>query len=251
MSRPQEESPGSARSEGPLVVILPAYNEADTLPVLLPRVRAALPAAEILVVDDGSHDATAAVAAGCGVRVARHPINLGYGAAIQTGYLYALARRARAVLQMDADGQHEAASLVTLLVELEKGHDLVLGSRFLAGARRYRAPLARRIGMRLFAWVSGSILGRKITDPTTGFQALSPRLVAYYARGPFFPPDYPDADVLIRVGLAGFRVTEVAVDMYEKDGPSIHSGARPFYYVVKMLITIVLLLTVPRRRMTA
>jgi len=247
---PATVGPDAKAADGPVVVVIPAFNESAVLPELLPRVRATLPEAEILVVDDGSTDATSRVARAAGVLVARHPINLGYGAAIQTGYLYALRRGARAVLQMDADGQHEPRSALVLLEELEHGADLVLGSRFLSGSRIYRAPLARRIGMHLFAAISGAILGRRITDPTSGFQALSPRLARFYAEGLFFPPDFPDADVLIRVGLAGFRVVEVPVDMYEKDGPSIHSGARPVYYVMKMLVTIVLLLTLPRRRMT-
>ena len=250
-ARGEEPASGLPAPSGasPLVIVIPAFNEAAVLPELLPRVRAVLPGAEILVVDDGSLDDTARVAHEAGALVARHPINLGYGAAIQTGYRYALRRGARAVLQMDADGQHEPRSALILLEELERGADLVLGSRFLSGARSYRAPLARRIGMRLFAWISGAILGRRITDPTSGFQALSPRLARFYAEGTFFPSDFPDADVLIRVGLAGFRVAEVPVDMYEKDGPSIHSGARPIYYVMKMLVTIILLLTLPRQRM--
>ena len=234
-----------------VVIVIPAYNEAETLPTLLPRVREVLPYAEILVVDDGSADETADAARAAGAIVASHPINLGYGAAIQTGYIYGLARGAKAILQMDADGQHEPRSALRLLSELEAGADLVLGSRFLSGARTYRAPFARRVGMRLFSAISGTILGRPVTDPTTGFQALSPAVARFYADGNFFPPDFPDADVLIRVGLAGFRVTEVPVDMYEKDGPSIHSGAKPIYYVLKMLVTIVLLLTLPRRRLSA
>jgi hypothetical protein len=97
--------------------------------------------------------------------------------------------------------------------------------------------------MRLFGAISGALLGRRITDPTTGFQALSWRLVRYHARGRAFPSDYPDADVLIRAGRAGFRITEVPVTMYEKDGASMHSGWKPIYYVVKMLLSIAIALT--------
>lgn len=238
--------------ESGVLVIIPAYHEEASLPSLLPRIRVVMPDAEILVIDDGSSDATAAAARAGGARVARHPINLGYGAAIQTGYRYAAAHGHRAVLQIDADGQHDPGSLVDLLKTLDEGWDLVLGSRFLSGARAYRAPLVRRLGMRFFGAISSWVLGRRITDPTTGFQALGFQLVRYYAEGRFFPPDYPDADVLIRVGRAGFRVTEIPVTMYEKDGPSMHSGLKPIYYVVKMVISILLVLTVavPARRET-
>ncbi|MCA9726692.1 MAG: glycosyltransferase family 2 protein [Candidatus Eisenbacteria bacterium] len=226
-----------------VLVIIPAFHEAESLPALLPRIAAALPDADVLVIDDGSRDSTSAVARAGGARVARHPINLGYGAAIQTGYRYATRHGYRAVLQIDADGQHDPASLGDLLRTLDEGWDLVLGSRFLSGARSYRAPWVRRLGMRFFGAVSSAVLGRRITDPTTGFQALGASLVRYYAEGRFFPPDYPDADVLIRVGKAGFRVTEIPVTMYEKDGPSMHSGLRPIYYVMKMVLSILLVLT--------
>ncbi len=124
------------------------------------------------------------------------------------------------------------------------GSDLVLGSRFGAGVRRYRPQRLRAVGMRLFGWIASRALGRKITDPTSGFQALSGRLVHFHATGNHFPPDYPDADILILVGRAGFRVTEVPVTMYEKPGgASIHSGLKPVYYVVKMTLSILLVLT--------
>lgn len=234
--------PGAGR--GRVLVLIPAYNEEEVLPGLLPKIRAVLPEAGLLVVDDGSRDGTAAAARRAGAKVARHPVNLGYGAALQTGYRYALRAGYDAVLQLDADGQHEPACLLDLLRAREDGDwDLVLGSRFLSGARRYRAPWARRIGMRVFGAISSAILGRRVTDPTTGFQALGRRLVRYYGEGRFFPPDYPDADVLIRVGRAGFRVTEIPVTMYEKDGASIHGGLRPIYYVIKMLLSIFLVLT--------
>jgi glycosyltransferase involved in cell wall biosynthesis len=230
-----------------ILVIVPAYHEERTLPSLLPKVRSVLPEAEILVVDDGSRDGTSAAARAGGARVARHPINLGYGAAIQTGYRWAVRRDVEVVLQIDADGQHDPESLRDLLRACTDGDwDLVLGSRFLGGARPYRAPLARRLGMAFFSRVSSAVLGRRITDPTTGFQAIGHRLVRYYAEGRFFPPDYPDADVLIRVGRAGFRVTEIPVTMYEKDGPSMHSGLRPIYYVLKMVLSILLVLTFAR-----
>lgn len=226
------------------LIVVPSFNEEANLPALLPRIREVMPEAEILVIDDGSRDGTERVARAGGARVARHRVNLGYGAALQTGYRYADRHGFDVVMQIDADGQHDPGSLLRLREELVTGKwDVVLGSRFLSGARKYRAPLARRVGMKLFGSISGALLGRPISDPTTGFQALSGRLVRYHARGRWFPADYPDADVLIRVGRAGFRITEIPVTMYEKDGPSMHSGWKPVYYVMKMLLSIAMVLT--------
>lgn len=233
--------------KGSVLVLIPAFNEEQSLPAVVPGVRQVLPEATVLVVDDGSWDRTSDVARRLGARVVRHPVNLGYGAALQTGYRFALLHGYSCVLQMDADGQHEPSCLRDLLRALEEDdHDLVLGSRFLEGSARYGIPWARRVGMVVFSAISGAVLGRRISDPTTGFQALRAPVVRFYAEGAFFPPDFPDADVLIRTGRAGFRVGEIPVTMHAGEGPSMHGGLRPVYYVCKMLLSILIVLTVPR-----
>jgi glycosyltransferase involved in cell wall biosynthesis len=240
-----------AETDGRLLVVIPAFNEESNLPDVIVQVRRAAPEADLLVVDDCSRDSTRRVARAAGARVVRHPVNLGYGSALLTGYRYADRHGYGRVVQMDGDGQHDPASIPDLLAGLDDGSDLVLGSRFGAGVRRYRPQRLRAVGMRLFGWIASRALGRKITDPTSGFQALSRRLVHFHATGNLFPPDYPDADILILVGRAGFRVTEVPVTMYEKPGgASIHSGLKPVYYVVKMTLSILLVLTSRRKRLS-
>jgi glycosyltransferase involved in cell wall biosynthesis len=229
---------------GRLLVLIPAYNEEENLARVIAGVRMAVPHADVLVVDDCSRDETGRVAREAGATVVRHPINLGYGAGLLTGYRYADRKGYARVAQIDGDGQHDPAWIVQLLGRLDEGNDLVLGSRFGSGVRRYKPPILRRIGMRFFAGVASSALGQTITDPTSGYQALSGRLVRFHARGNHFPQDYPDADILILVGRAGFRVAEVPVTMYEKPGgASMHSGLRPLYYVVKMILSILLVVT--------
>lgn len=232
------------RAAGRLLVLIPAYNEAENLERVIAGVRGAVPEADILVVDDCSKDDTGRVARRAGATVVRHPVNLGYGAGLLTGYRYADRMGYGRVAQIDGDGQHDPAWIVHLLGRLDEGYDLVLGSRFGSGVRQYRPPLLRRIGMRFFARVASSALHQPITDPTSGYQALSGRLVRFHARGNHFPQDYPDADILILVGRAGFRIAEVPVTMYEKPGgASMHSGLRPLYYVVKMVISILLVMS--------
>lgn len=230
-------------------MLIPAYNEEANIGRVIEGVRAAASGCDVLVIDDCSRDRTSASARAAGARVVRHPVNLGYGSALLTGYRYADTHGYGRVVQMDGDGQHDAASIPDLMAGLDGGYDLALGSRFGAGVRTYRPQRLRAIGMWLFGWIASRALGRRITDPTSGYQALSGRLVRFHSRGNHFPPDYPDADILILVGRAGYRVTEVPVTMYEKPGgASIHSGLKPVYYVVKMTLSILLVLTdAPKR----
>ncbi|ACG74370.1 glycosyl transferase family 2 [Anaeromyxobacter sp. K] len=228
-----------------LLVVMPAFNEARGIRRVVEAVRDQV-AGDVLVVDDGSTDETAAEARAGGARVAVHPVNLGYGAALQTGYRYALRHGYDAVLQLDADGQHDPASIPRLLTALQ-GADVVVGSRFLDSGS-YRPPLARRIGMWLFGRVASALSGQRITDPTSGFQAISREALRFYAHERY-PVDYPDADVLAMVARAGLRLTEVPVRMLPSpEGKSMHGGVvKPLYYVFRMSLALFL---VPLRRET-
>jgi glycosyltransferase involved in cell wall biosynthesis len=219
-------------------VVIPAFREARTVAGVVSAVRAALPGCDVLVVDDGSDDATAQEARAAGAVVVRHPVNLGYGAALQTGYKYAVREGYAVVAQMDADGQHEPESLRNLIVPVERGEtDVALGSRFL-GELRYKLPLARLAGIWLFSMVVRAVTGWRVTDPTSGFQAFTGRAATFLASD-VFPSDYADADVLILLKRAGFRLLEVPVTMLpSQQGRSMHRGLRPFYYVFRMLLAV-------------
>jgi glycosyltransferase involved in cell wall biosynthesis len=221
-----------------LLVVMPAYNEAQRIREVVKAVRSQV-RADVLVVDDGSADATAAEARAAGATVASHAANLGYGGALQTGYRYALRRGYDAVLQLDADGQHDPAS-IPRLVEALAHADVVVGSRFL-DARSYRPPRSRRIGMWLFGRVASVLAKRRVTDPTSGFQAIARPALRFYAHERY-PHDYPDADVLAMVARSGLRLTEVPVTMRASpDGKSMHAGVlRPLYYVFRMSLALAL-----------
>lgn len=236
---------------GRLLVLIPAYNEEASLAAVIAGVREVVTEAEILVVDDCSRDRTADIGRQMRARVVRHPINLGYGAALLTGYHYAAREGFDRIVQMDADGQHDPSGIRKLLDRLAEGYDLVVGSRFGEGVRPYRPSVFRALGMGLFGKIVTLALRQRISDPTSGFQALSSRLVRFHAAGEHFPRDYPDADILVLVGRAGFRIAEVPVTMFEKPGgATIHSGLRPLYYVVKMLLSILLVLSIGRGERT-
>lgn len=227
-----------------IVLIIPAFNEAAHLPSVLRAVSDANTPADVVVIDDGSSDATAEVARSEGAVVLRHPYNLGYGAAVQTGYKYALRHGARLLVQLDADGQHDPTAIPELLAPLEGGEcDLVVGSRFLE-AGDYSMSLPKRLGRDLFRGIA-RLLGMGVTDPTSGFQAMNRRVLEFYC-GDFFPSDFPDVDVLLAAHRQGLRILEVPVHMTEGlRESSLHSGLRTLYYPYKMLLA---LWAVPSRR---
>jgi glycosyltransferase involved in cell wall biosynthesis len=220
-----------------LLVVMPAFNEAKRIRGVVEAVRGQVDA-DVLVVDDGSADETGPEARRGGARVAVHPVNLGYGAALQTGYRFALRNGYEAVLQLDADGQHDPASIPPLLDALHEA-DVVVGSRFLGDS--YRPPLLRRIGMWLFGKVASGLAGQRITDPTSGFQAISRDALHFYSHERY-PVDYPDADVLAMVARSGLRLREVPVRMLPSPpGKSMHAGVwKPFYYVFRMSLALFL-----------
>ena len=202
------------------------------------EIRAADPAMEILVVDDGSRDATAAVARAHGARVVRLPFNLGIGGAVQTGYRYARERDFDVAVQVDADGQHDAGELAVLLEPVLTGDaDLAVGSRFVTGAGTYRAPFARRVGIRLFARTISGITGQRVTDTTSGFRAANRRAIELFAED--YPHDYPEVESTVMVVKGCLRLVEVPVSMRERAaGHSSITAARSIYYMAKVSLAL-------------
>lgn len=221
-----------------VLVLISAYNEAPRIAQVVADVRRVVPDYDIVVVNDGSGDDTAAAAEAAGATVVSHPFNLGYGVAIQTGYKYAYANGYQFLVQIDGDGQHDPAWIPRLLQPVMAGEtDFAIGSRFL-GLASYRPSLARRTGMALFRKVVSCITGARITDSTSGYQAFNRDVVRFFT-GEVFPCDYPDADMLITLHLAGFSIREVPVRMYANAaGKSMHSGLKPVYYIFKMFLSI-------------
>lgn len=233
-----------------LLVVMPAHDEEESVGTTLERVRAALPEADVVVIDDFSRDRTVEVAERHGARVVSLPCNLGYGGAVQTGFKYAVAHDYDAVIQMDADGQHDPGSARALLAPVLAGEaDVAIGSRFL-GRANYRIPGLRRAGMRVFGSIVTFVTRQTFSDPTSGFQALDRRAVAFFAHD-HYPSDFPDADTIILLALAGFRVREVPVTMEARvAGTSMHSNLKAFYYVAKMTLSILMVL-LRRKRLRA
>lgn len=221
-----------------ILVVIPAYNEGKLIAKVVQDIRRAAPGYDILVVNDGSRDDTAAAAASAGAIVLSHPFNMGYGVAIQTGYKFAFANGYDFLAQIDGDGQHDPCHLPHLLAPVMAGEtDFAIGSRFL-NEQSYDPSLARRLGMAFFRKIVSLVTGSRITDSTSGYQAFNREVMGFFTTE-VFPCDYPDADMLITLHLAGFSIKELPVRMYANaQGKSMHSGLKPFYYIFKMLLSI-------------
>ncbi len=226
-----------------ILVIVPAYNEAGTIGNVVRDIREAMSAfpADILVIDDGSSDGTAAEARAAGARVISQIQNMGYGYALRTGYQAAQSEGVDVVVQMDGDGQHAPSSIPGLMAPVLSGAcDLVIGSRTLSKTH-YPMPLARRIGQRFFSWLLYRMGNLRIHDATSGFQVIGPAALGRFVSADF-PGDYPDTNVLLHLRLKGIRILELPAEFrVSATGKSMHSGLlKPAYYVYSMTLSMVM-----------
>ena len=220
------------------LAVVPAYNEAETIVGVVDSLRENVPDFDVLVVDDGSTDGTGTLAREAGARVLRHPFNLGIGGAVQSGFAFALENGYDRMVQVDGDGQHMAAEIATLAAALDEhpDTDMVCGSRFLVDGG-YPAPISRRTGIHIFAFLLSRIVGQRVSDPTSGFRLYNRRGIALFARD--YPHDYPEVEAVLMVHFHRLRMREVPVRMLERGGgqSSIRSG-KSVYYMIKVLLAI-------------
>jgi glycosyltransferase involved in cell wall biosynthesis len=217
------------------VAIVPARDEAGSIAAVVREIDALDPGLEVVVIDDGSTDRTAAEAEAAGAHVVRLPFNLGIGGAVQTGFRYAYAHAFELAVRLDGDGQHDPSELPKLVAPVIAGEaDIVVGSRFV-GEASYRPPLARRIGIVVFSRVVSLLTRQRVTDPTSGFQALNRRAIALFASD--YPHDYPEVEATVMVFRHRLRLAEVPVHMRERTtGSSSITAVRSAYYAVKVLL---------------
>jgi glycosyltransferase involved in cell wall biosynthesis len=221
------------------VAIVPALNEEHTIGRVVDELRAFDAGLDVVVIDDGSLDRTAHEARARGATVLRLPFNLGIGGAVQTGFRFAFEHDYDVAVRVDGDGQHDPSQLGRVLEPLLRGEaDIVVGSRF-AGpdAAGYRSSRSRRIGIRILAGVVSWIVGQRVTDTTSGFQAVNRDGIALFARD--YPHDYPEVEATVMVFRHRLRLLEVPVEMRERSaGRSSITSLRSIYYMVKVLLAI-------------
>jgi glycosyltransferase involved in cell wall biosynthesis len=220
-----------------VLIIIPAYNEEESIGSVIEAVKSVGPPADILVVNDGSKDKTASVARRYGLTVVDHPFNMGIGATMQTGYRYAARAGYDIAVQVDADGQHPAGQIKHLIEPISKNvAQVVVGSRFL-GQGEYRPSFARVAGMALFSKLVSAILRERVTDTTSGFRAVGREVIEFFSRN--YPEDYPEAEALVLLHKKGFVIMEISVKMVERTGGrSSITPVKSIYYMIKVMIAI-------------
>jgi len=228
----------------PTLVIIPAFNEEDALPSVL-RDLSGRPGLDVIVIDDGSTDRTAEVAAAQGVTVLSLPFNLGIGGALRTGFLYAVRNGYVQAVQFDGDGQHDPDEIPTLLAALDEGADMVVGSRFAGEATSYAPGRVRARAMGVLRFTIKTLSGQQFSDTSSGFRAFNRDVLEFFART--YPSEYMESvEALLLACAEGFQVTEVPVEMREREaGQPSTRRLRLVYHYLRLLV--VLVASAPRR----
>ncbi|MFJ8688665.1 glycosyltransferase family 2 protein [Micromonospora wenchangensis] len=224
-----------------VLIIIPALNESGSIADVVGEVRGELPGVDVLVVDDGSTDRTAAVAAAAGARVAKLPYNLGVGGAMRLGYRYARDNDYDVAIQIDADGQHDPR-YVPKLVDLLDDNDLVIGARF-AGEGDYSVRGPRRWAMVMLSGVLSRVARTKLTDTTSGFRAANRRVIEMFAG--WYPAEYlgDTVETLVHTARRGYRIRQVPVAMRKRmAGTPSHSPAKAMIYLGRAFAVLTLAL---------
>ncbi|RED55346.1 glycosyltransferase family 2 protein [Cohnella lupini] len=222
-----------------ICIVIPAFNEEISIPYVIHALLRRYPDFTVLVVNDGSSDLTAEVAAAAGARVVTLPHNLGIGGAVQTGYLYCARKGFKIAVQVDADGQHKPEELAKIIQPIVDGRaDMVLGSRFLEKTS-YRSTLGRRVGIFILSKLVSLFVRQSVTDPTSGFRAVNRRGIELFARD--YSTDYPEVDSLVLLKKHRLRILEVPVEMDRRQaGRSSITPIRSMYYMLKVTLSIMI-----------
>jgi glycosyltransferase involved in cell wall biosynthesis len=222
-----------------VLIIVPAYNEEKSIEKVLKSIKSECSFCNVVVVNDGSIDATARVAENNGVVVISVPYNLGIGGAVQTGLLYAHRNDYDIAIQLDADGQHKAEEVKKLINALKKHNcDMVLGSRFM-DKNEYHSTFMRRLGNVIFSGLIGMVTKQFFTDSTSGFRAFSRRTINFLAHN--YPADFPEPESLVILKRHGFRIAEIPVSMEERQGgQSSVTKFKAVYFMISISIAILI-----------
>jgi len=238
--------------ERSLLVIVPAWNEEETVGAVVTELRTVVPDADVLVVNDGSTDRTTDVARSAGARVLELPVNLGVGGAMRAGYKYAARHGYARTVQHDADGQHDPAAIASLLETMDREHaDVVIGARF-AGVGTYTVRGPRQWSMKILSTVLSRVCRTRLTDTTSGFKACNRRAIQLFAAN--YPAEYlgDTVESLVIGARAGLTVRQVGVEMRVRAGgrPS-HSPVKAAVFLLRAVLALVIALSRPTEPLVA
>ena len=234
------ERPEVSPAQKNILVIVPAFNECGNIGRTVEEIRKIANSVDILVIDDGSVDATAGEAERAGGMVVSLPFNLGIGAAVQTGFQYAQRHQYDIAVQIDGDGQHDAAFLDKIVGPIRRDEaDMVVGSRFLEKVGGFQSSLGRRVGIHFFVHLINALTGVKINDPTSGFRAYNKKMIALFSE--YYPQDFPEPEAIVVAQQAAARIVEIPVVMRAREaGSSSIRYFKTLYYMAKVTLAILL-----------
>ena len=233
-----------------LLIIIPAFNEEGAVGTVVAEVNAVLPGVPVLVIDDCSGDSTAAAARSAGARVLALPTHLGLGGCVQAGYKLAFELGYEYVIRVDGDGQHDPHDIPGILAKLKQtGCQMVIGSRYLVQGGKFTSP-ARGAAIVLFRLVLRPILGKWVSDPTSGFVGVNREALAVFSKS--FPLEYPEIEALVVLKRKAFQFEEVPCNIRpRKAGRSSITAMKSVSYIVHVLLGVfvnILKYDGPRRR---
>lgn len=224
------------------LIVIPAYNEQESLPQTVSTLEALDKRFNVLIVDDGSSDSTHKIAKTLGKEVLALPFNLGVGGAMRAGFQFALANGFSQVIQFDADGQHDAKKIPELLEALN-GADIVVGARF-AGLGDYKVSGFRWLAMQFLSKTLSFICKTKLTDATSGFKAYNSRALEVYSKN--YPAEYlgDTIEALVIAAKSGLRVTQIPVEMNTRlAGIPSNSGPKAAVHLFRSIFAILVALS--------
>lgn len=221
------------------LVIIPCYNEEDSIVNVIENLKKNKPDVDYLIVNDCSTDSTEKILKENNFNYINNPINLGIGGGVQAGYLYAKEFGYDIAVQMDGDGQHDPKYLSKIIQPIiDKEADMVIGSRFIE-KEGFQSSFMRRFGINIISAFIFLLTGKKIKDTTSGFRACNRNLIEFFSRN--YADDYPEPEAIISCIVNGFSIKEVAVIMEERQGgvSSIRS-LKSAYYMIKVCISLII-----------
>ena len=222
-----------------VLLIIPAYNEEESLRSLIEEIKTVCPYVDYLVVNDCSSDDTERLLEELGANYITLPCNMGIGGAVQSGYRYAAQNGYDIAIQIDGDGQHDVRFVKDMVKLIEdKQADVVIGSRFI-DKEGFQSSQARRIGIRILSMLIRLMCGAKVKDVTSGFRAVNRRFIELFAEN--YPDDYPEPEVIVTTKLYGAVIKELPVVMRERTtGKSSINLKRSIYYMIKVSLAIII-----------
>ena len=220
------------------LVIIPCYNEQDSIVKVVDNLKKNAPDVDYLIVNDCSTDGTEKILKENGYNYINNPINLGIGGGVQAGYKYAMQYGYDIAVQMDGDGQHDPKYLSAVIEPVAQGkYDMAIGSRFIE-KEGFQTSFMRRIGINIISAFIFVLTGKRVKDTTSGFRACNKKLIDFFAAN--YADDYPEPEAIMACLACGYSVGEVAVVMEERQGGvSSISSFKSAYYMIKVCLALI------------